>query len=224
MRDFEGKDVNIDTEMSNSTIASSVLKRLTGKHAIRIERKNQNAYDISINAKLIFSANNIPSSADTSDGFYRRNIILSFPNQFIDGKEDPLMLQKLTTEEELAGTFNVLMPVLTRLLSSTGIFISEKTIAERRQKYERAMDSVQAFLAEALEKEVDVLDTEIKTEVYQAYRKYCKKFALAIEAIEMFGKKLKQQKYSDGREASGMRRRFWKGIKIKNELTEPDVI
>jgi putative DNA primase/helicase len=85
LADLEGKDVNIDTEMSNSTIASSVLKRLTGKHAIRIERKNQNAYDISINAKLIFSANNIPSSADTSDGFYRRNIILSFPNQFIDG-------------------------------------------------------------------------------------------------------------------------------------------
>ena len=132
------------------------------------------------------------------------------------------MLEKLTTEDELAGMFNVLMPVLRRLLKSTGIFINQKTIEERRLQYERAINSVQAFLTEGIEEEATELDTEIKQDVYLAYVKYCKEYALAKQSIETFGKKLKQERYPDGRESSGLRRTFWKGIKIKNEYrTEP---
>jgi phage/plasmid-associated DNA primase len=37
-------------------------------------------------AKLFFSTNKIPGSADDSDAYHRRNIILSFPDQFEEGK------------------------------------------------------------------------------------------------------------------------------------------
>jgi putative DNA primase/helicase len=216
LADLENKDLNVDTEMVGSSYAGIILKRLTGKHSIRIERKNQNAYDTTIHAKLIFSANTIPKSDDTSDGYYRRHVILSFPNQFIDGKEDPHMLEKLTTEDELAGIFNVLIPVLRRLLKSSGIFINQKNIAERRLQYERAMDSVQAFLSEAVNEEATESDIEIKQDLYHAYVKYCKIFALAIQPIETFGKIMKKG-HVDGREYSGLRRTYWKGVKIKNE-------
>jgi phage/plasmid-associated DNA primase len=103
------------------------LKKLTGRQPVRIERKNQRAYDALLFAKLIFSANKIPETQDESDAYFRREIIISFPNRFEDGKgADPNLLRKLTTEEELSGIFNVLMPTLRRVLNKS-IFVREKT-------------------------------------------------------------------------------------------------
>ena len=54
LADLEFKDVNIDTELSNvGAKDTSNLKKLTGgkKQPIRIERKNQHAYDALLHAK-----------------------------------------------------------------------------------------------------------------------------------------------------------------------------
>jgi Family of unknown function (DUF5906)/D5 N terminal like len=67
LSDLEGKCVNIDTELSSTTIGdTSVLKKITGRQPIRIERKNERAYDTIIHAKLFFSANKIPVANDES--------------------------------------------------------------------------------------------------------------------------------------------------------------
>ena len=80
LADLENKDVNIDTELSSTTIKDmSILKKLTGNQPIRIQRKQQHAYDTVLHAKLIFNANQIPSNPDNSDAHFRREILLSFP-------------------------------------------------------------------------------------------------------------------------------------------------
>ena len=78
-------------------------------------RTNQRDYDTRLHAKLFFSANKIPTTHDTSDAFFRRYVIISFPNNF-EGKDEPDLLSKLTTEDELSGIFNVLMATLRRIL------------------------------------------------------------------------------------------------------------
>ena len=46
LSDLENKTVNIDTELSSTTIEdATILKKLTGRQPIRIERKNEKAYD-----------------------------------------------------------------------------------------------------------------------------------------------------------------------------------
>jgi len=60
LSDLEGKSVNIDTELTSTTIRDTVLKKLTGRQPTRIQRKNQRAYDTILHAKLFFSANKIP--------------------------------------------------------------------------------------------------------------------------------------------------------------------
>jgi len=108
LSDLEGKSVNIDTELTGTRIRdTSALKKVTGRQPIRIQRKNEKAYDTLIYAKLFFSANQIPSAYDESDAFFRRKVILGFPNKFEGNKDDPDLLKKLTTEEELSGIFNV---------------------------------------------------------------------------------------------------------------------
>ncbi|MGC2598412.1 MAG: phage/plasmid primase, P4 family, partial [Nitrososphaeraceae archaeon] len=144
LSDLEGKSVNIDTELSSTSIEdTAVIKKLTGRQPTRIERKNQRAYDTKLHAKLFFSANKIPTTHDTSDAFFRRYVIISFPNNF-EGKDDPDLVRKLTTDD-------LLMIALRRILKNNrGIFVNEKTICERREKYELALNPVGSFLEQAV--------------------------------------------------------------------------
>ena len=89
MSDLEFKDVNVDTEFSNSSVKdTSILKKLTGgrKQPTRIERKNQQAYDTYLHAKLFFNANSLNELVEKTNADYRREVIISFPNTF-EGKK-----------------------------------------------------------------------------------------------------------------------------------------
>jgi P4 family phage/plasmid primase-like protien len=151
LADLENKDANVDTELSSATIKDmSILKRLTGKQKQRIQRKGKDAYDISLYAKLFFNANTLPEIYDDSDATIRRQTILSFPNQFEEGRNaDPRILEKLTTEDELSGIFNILMIALKRILKNNMVYLNQKTIQEKRERLELMSNSIKFFMDEA---------------------------------------------------------------------------
>ena len=112
LSDLEAKDVNIDTELAGQTIKETgVIKRLTGgtRQRIRIQRKNQKAYDTTLYAKLFFNANRMPDSQDTTDAYNRRIISIAFPITFEGKTEDKQLTSKLTEETEISAIFNILM-------------------------------------------------------------------------------------------------------------------
>jgi putative DNA primase/helicase len=224
LSDLENKDVNIDSELSSATIEdSAILKKLTGKQPIRIERKHQRAYDTILHAKLFFSANKIPQTADDSDAYYRRNIVISFPEKFEGDRADPNLLAKLTTDDELSGIFNVLMDALRDILlkNNGGIFINEKTIQARREKYEMAANPIGSFIEHMVARDSIESDKITKDEFYQVYQRYCTQNKLVVESKENFGKILiNRYQYRDGRESSGERKTIWKGVRLVIEKGE----
>jgi putative DNA primase/helicase len=133
-----------------------------------------------------------------------------------EGKnDDPDLLAKLTTEEELSSIFNVLMVALQRLLKNNGVFVNEKTIHTRREKYEMAANPIGSFIEHMVAKDSIESDKVAKDELYQAYQRYCKENKLAVESKENLGKILKKKHdFQDGREASGERRTIWKGVRL----------
>jgi putative DNA primase/helicase len=215
LSDLEGKSVNIDTELSSTSIEdTAVIKKLTGRQQIRIQRKNQRAYDTTLHVKLFFSANKLPEICDASDALFRRYVIISFPNNF-EGKGDPDLLKKLTTDEELSGIFNILMIALRRILKNKGIFVNEKTINQRREKYELVLNPIHSFIELAIADDSTESDRIIKDDLHRAYARFCKEKRLAVESKENLGKILKKQfGFQDGREASGARRTVWKGVRL----------
>jgi phage/plasmid-associated DNA primase len=182
LSDLEGKDVNIDSELSNITIYdTAILKKLTGRQPIRIERKNQRAYDTKLHTKLWFSANKIP----------------------------------------LSGVFNVLTIALRRILHNNGIYLNEKTIQERRDKYEMASNPIGSFIEQMVAKDCTEDDKTPKEEFYRAYVLYCKEKNLPIQSKENFGKILKRNfSFQEGRESSDLRRPVWKKVRLVVELEE----
>jgi P4 family phage/plasmid primase-like protien len=232
LADLENKDVNIDTELLNGVITDiSTLKKLTGKQPIRIERKNRDAYDVLLHPKLVFSANQIPSIDDDSDARFRRERLLSFPYQFEEGKNaDPNLLEKLTTEDELSGIFNILMKALRNIQKNNRIYVNQKTIQERREKHELVINTVKSFTENALSISIYGEDYVTKENLYQAYLRFCKFHRLPIESKVKFGKSLKKiyPSLEEGRDSSEERNTIWKGIMlvkwIDNEIRQEEVM
>ena len=208
--DLEHKDVNIDTELSSQTITeTAVLKRLTGgsKQPQRIERKYERAYDTTLYAKLFFNANKVPVSPDNSDAYHRRVVTISFPNRF-DGKTaDKDLIFTLTDEKEISAIFNILMKALRRIRKNKDVYVSEKTIEEKRQRYEMAANPVRAFLDEVIDKEtMEENENQFekyllkKEDLYEAHEKYCKRHTLPLDKYDSFCYKIKnEQGYQDAR-------------------------
>jgi P4 family phage/plasmid primase-like protien len=224
LSDLEGKDLNIDNELAGQTVKeTAVLKRLTGgsRQPIRIQRKNQKAYDTILYAKLFFSANKIPESADTSNAYNRRMNIIPFPNTFEKASADKQLTAKLTTDEEISGIFNVLMAELRRIRRTKEVYVNEKTIEEKRAKYERAVNPVKAFMDEAVAEDSQA-DAQIsKSVLYMAYVKYCRKYALPPEKYDYFCKILKKQfqvgEFRVEIKPTGKREIWWQGITLTQE-------
>ena len=90
--DLVGKDCNLDAEMSSGVIEdTALLKKITGRQLIRVEQKNQKAFDARITAKEWLSCNSLPivASNDQNDAYFRRNVIVGFPNRFEEIEDKP---------------------------------------------------------------------------------------------------------------------------------------
>jgi P4 family phage/plasmid primase-like protien len=227
--DLVGKNCNLDVELSAGKIEdTAILKKITGRQLVRVEQKNQEAFDAKIYAKIWLSANKIPYTNDQTDAWYRRNIIVSFPTKF-DVKEDmekgvrkqdPDRVDKLITEEELSGIFNVMMNGLRNILMNKGIFTNDKTFEERRTKYQSVLDPVQGFLNTAIDKESRETDRTSKDNTYLAFVKHCEIYRLTVLTKDAFGKSMTRHNIKDGFVTVRGRRsrsRAWKKIKLTAE-------
>ncbi len=222
LSDLEHKDLNIDNELAGQTIKeAAVLKRLTGgsRQRIRIQRKREKAYDATLYSKLFFNANRMPESQDTSDAYNRRVTIISFPNRFEGKTEDKQLISKLTTDIEISGIFNVLMTALRKILKSKELYVNEKTIEERRAKYERAAYPIKSFIDEAIAEDSRVDDFIAKEDLYEAYVTYSKKHSHPMQKYDNFCKILKNQFdiQETRKEIDEQRVRCWSGITLAIE-------
>ncbi|MBY9021986.1 MAG: hypothetical protein KGD67_13100, partial [Candidatus Lokiarchaeota archaeon] len=75
---------------------TSILKKLSGGDLIGFEYKNKNPFEEHNYAKIIIATNNLPTTTDKTIGFYRRWLILDFPNQFSEKKN---ILEDIPEEE-----------------------------------------------------------------------------------------------------------------------------
>ena len=110
------------------------------------------------------------------------------------------------------------MYYLRLIISNNGIYIDEKSIAERRLKHEMATSPVKAFLDEAMAKDSLEDDYVPKSELHTAYVRFCKKYKLVFKSPVGFGKEItKVRILISHKETKGNRRTIWKGIRLTPE-------
>ena len=212
-----GKLANIYADLPDEALRSTgIFKMLVAGDPITAERKFQNPFTFRPYAKLIFSANKLPETRDDTDAFFRRWILINFPNKFEGDKADPHILKKITTPEELSGLLNLALKALKRLLEQGG-FSYGKTTEELREQYIRMSDSVGAFCMDCVE--ISPEDFIPKKELYSKYCEYCRENKLPAVSEQTFHKKIHQYvRVEDYRpRIEGKRVTCWKGIRLKEK-------
>jgi putative DNA primase/helicase len=188
--DLHHKLANIYADLPDRALwRTGTFKMLTGRDLIAAERKFQQSFTFENYAKLLFSANKVPEAYDDTDAFFRRWLIVVFPNQFVNDKADPYILQKLTTPEELSGLLNLALAALQRL-RKTGRFSSSKATDEIRQDYIRKSSPIAAFVMDCLAVDSDAFI--VKKDLFKVFAAYCRERKIPCVTETTFFKNLPQ--------------------------------
>jgi len=219
-----GKLANLYADLPATSLkATGLFKMLTGNDLLEAEVKfKQRTIKFINRAKLVFSCNQLPYAADDSYAFYRRWIILHFPNRFIGDKADPHILKKLTTPEQLSGLLNKALEGLKRLLER-GHFSYQYTVEQVRELYIKHSDPIRIFWENFVE-EGDPDSYILKDELYQAYRKFCDAFSYPRKASNIFYRRLNEEfglKTYIGRKRIGGEK---KGVVFGHVLKDVDLV
>jgi len=216
------KWANIYADLPNQGISdTSTFKTLTsGKDLISAEQKFKDKFNFVNRAKLIYSCNEIPKSSDSSDAYYKRWIIVIFPNKF-EGKADNKNLkEELTTENELSGFFNKILESYYELMK-TKTFSYTPTTEDTKDLYDRLSNPIGGWVQERIE--LDVEQYIPKDEAYDDFREYCKKHKIPIPDKISFCKRLIKEvtvTQYDKPSTDGKTIRCWRGIRFKQTLGE----
>ena len=212
-----GKLADIHPDLPSKALRETgIFKMLTGGDPITAEVKYKAKFITFRNyAKLIFSTNEIPKSSDDSDAFFRRWILINFPNKFEGDEDDTLHWRKIATPEELSGIFNWALIGLRRLLDR-GNFEHHET-EKVRDEYQRMASPLYAFTKDRIEEDPEELIS--KEDFYNSFVDYCKSESLPVISKSVVGKELPEYVHvvSQYKRVSSGRATVWKGIKYRTD-------
>jgi putative DNA primase/helicase len=200
---------------------TGLFKSLVTGEMISGEYKFRGRFDFEPYAKLLFSCNKMPQTPDDTDAFFRRWLILAFPNQFLadNTKTDPNLKEKLTTPEELSGILNWALEGLQRLLKQ-GKFSIGETVEQTRDRYTLLSNPVRAFA----ESRLDIAPGKIvtKKDVYNAFIQFCGEHNLPTISKNAFAMQLPQYiPCADSRtKIQGESIRVWRDIQFKDDISD----
>lgn len=150
--------------------ATETFKQLTGGDTIEAERKYGHPFRFYCRAVMVAAFNALPRSADTSEGFFSRWIVVPLVGYFPAGVADSSREDKMHTEAELRGLLVLAVRGLARVLGR-GRFDLPESVEEETAVFRRVADPVRAFLDDY----VPSLITEWlpRTHTYKDYSEWC---------------------------------------------------
>ena len=171
---LEHKLVMIDDDLNMTALPETrnIKSIVTAEDRICVERKGKQATQGLLYARLLcFGNGNLVAAHDTSDGFWRRQILISVKDKPEGRTDDPYLIDKLS--EELPCILLWALEGLKRLLANQYRF----TLSERaRQNLAAAMEDgchLDQFMQASSYVRFDPEKSARSTYLFRAYNKWC---------------------------------------------------
>ena len=219
--DLHGKMVNACADLPEEMIQDSGnFKMLVSGDEIDAQRKHEHPFTFRNYAKLIFSANTIPKSKDKTYTYFRRWIIIPFRKTFEGTDDDPNLIDKMTTPEELSGLLNVALVGLKRLNEERGF--PQENVQKIQQIYENNASLVQNFIAECCAIDLTNKECYVEAERFRdAYIKYCESQGTKTLDANVLGEELRSQGIEHTKKRiNGNRRYYYIGIRLQSDAVQ----
>lgn len=149
--------------------ATEMFKQVTGGDRVTAERKYGQPFTFYCRALLVAAFNALPRSADTSEGFFSRWIVVPFIGYFPPGVANPSREDKMASAAELRGLLVLAMRGLARLMAR-GQFELPPSVLSETATFRRVADPVRAFLDDYVP--TLLVEWVPRTDVYGAYAEW----------------------------------------------------
>lgn len=193
---LKDKLVNVydDTNVS-FTKDTGIAKNLIAGGQISAEFKGKDHFTFTNVARIIFSAQETPRTADNSLAWYDRWIFVKFPNTFrASNAKKEEMIRNM--HEEVSGIFNWMLDGLRRLMENDS-FTPSKTLKEYTQEYRGTNDNVVQFINTYCKSApINEIGSRISvTNMYRIYEMFVEKENLRCFSKKMFSARIEDSGY-----------------------------
>jgi len=206
-----GKLANICADIPKNPVKyTGIFKMLTGGDLLKAERKYKDPFSFINRAILIFSANELPLVKDTTDAFWRRWVLINFPNKF---RENPHFINTLTTPQELEGLLNRVLDAI-ESIRTVGL-TKTKTLDDIMKVWISQANPVWGFVKNCVVEDPKAITP--KDELYEAYKQFCEIKNLHVVSKVQLANEL-QKHISCGSKImriGGETKRVWTRIRLK---------
>jgi Predicted ATPase len=151
LAELYGKLANIYPDLEKRALKDTgIFKIATGEDFVSADRKFKGRINFENYAKLFFSANELPLVSDMTYAFWRRWIVIQFPNKF---QQIDNFFEKTFTKEEIEGVILVSLFAFRNVLLRKK-FSFEESEVDYKEVWLRSSDSVYAFIQDSIENKI----------------------------------------------------------------------
>ncbi|MCS3613375.1 P4 family phage/plasmid primase-like protein [Salinibacter ruber] len=193
--ELEDSWANIASDIPSSLLSNvGQFKEITAGDRIHARRIYEQGYTIRPTAKHFYSANQLPEIKIDDNAFFRRVMIVAFPETVDREDRDPKLGQKLKLE--IDGILRWAVEGLQRLLENED-FTQDLTPQETRRLWDEHASSIGQFKARCLTVTGDSNHAVSKDKVYSAYSEFCAEEGLPTESQRKLTRMLKRDPHID---------------------------
>jgi putative DNA primase/helicase len=218
-----GTLLNISGEAHKlSPAIEGIIKQIVGQEPITIDRKNKSQLNFLPTVRLMITTNKRPSFVDTSDGIWRRLLILPFKVQVPEEKRILNLGHKLFASEA-SGIFNWALTGYHRL-HANGRFTIPDIMVETIQEFRNEDSPLREFLQDTLAPSSG--GRVEKSSIYRCYVRWAERSKEKVMTEGEFGKAMKgifpRVRTVRNAPSEGNRRRSWEGLEWIGRENCPD--
>ena len=134
---------------------------------MQAEHKHKDPFVFRCRALMVAAFNSLPRTADTTEGFFSRWLVVPFTGFFPAGVADPTLIQRLTTPEELQGLLRYAVGGLQQVMRR-GRFSLPASVMKATERFKAEADPMRSFIEDKIEF-VGGREFTARTDVYASY-------------------------------------------------------
>lgn len=161
LQEMPGKLLNLTSENEfQHEFSTENFKKLTSGDLISVEAKYKDSYTTTLYAKLVILLNRLMDSDDTSDGYFRRLVIIPFNKRYYELKQGEELKQGVSYMDvhlvdkllkELPGIFNFSLEGIHDLMSNDYQFVGSAACDAVLEEYKKRQNPVITFIDDCIE-------------------------------------------------------------------------
>lgn len=210
LADLQGKRVALcaEVEASQNLVSDGWIKMIVGGDPIQVRQIRERAIRMNPTVKLWWSMNVRPAVVDTSDGFWRRVLLIPFNRKFKPDEQN-LDLKDELSEGELPGVFLWAMAGLKRL-NDRGKFAPPPQVVILTQMYRNESNPLVGFI-EASCRVGSKFEAPAGL-LYAKYKEWCINFTYRPKNVVKFKREMELLGHDHERKRAGS---FYAGLELK---------